>query len=67
MTPRRVGGGTYPVDMEESAAIEDASDLLSSLEVIEAQPLASRAAAYASLHDSLSRRLDTDVTGHGRP
>ncbi|MFB8386985.1 hypothetical protein ACFC3F_07585 [Microbacterium sp. NPDC055910] len=53
--------------MEESAAIEDASDLLSSLEVIEAQPLASRAAAYASLHDSLSRRLDTDVTGHGRP
>lgn len=33
-------------------------DLVTRLEVIEAQPLASRAAAYESLHDVLSGRLD---------
>lgn len=34
-------------------------DLLSTLEVIEEQPLAERAAAYAALHDELSRRLES--------
>lgn len=33
-------------------------DLLSTLEVIEEQPLAERATAYAALHDELARRLD---------
>ncbi|MBN9176920.1 MAG: hypothetical protein J0I43_06090 [Microbacterium sp.] len=33
-------------------------DLLSTLEVIEQQPLAERAAAYAALHDELARRLE---------
>lgn len=34
-------------------------DLLSTLEVIEDQPLDGRAAAYAALHDELARRLDS--------
>jgi len=38
----------------------DAGDLLSTLEVIEAQPLATRAQAYDSLHDALSRRLEAN-------
>lgn len=33
-------------------------DLLSTLEVIEAQPLATRAEAYDALHDTLARRLE---------
>lgn len=33
-------------------------DLVSALEVIEAQPLSTRADAYEALHDSLARRLD---------
>ncbi|WP_194408853.1 hypothetical protein [Microbacterium cremeum] len=37
---------------------DEADDLLSSLEVIEAQPLATRAEAYESLHDTLARRLE---------
>ena len=37
-------------------------DLLSRLEVIEAQPLATRAEAYDSLHDTLSRRLEAGPT-----
>ncbi|WP_309069694.1 hypothetical protein [Microbacterium sp.] len=32
--------------------------LVSRVRIIEGQPLASRAAAYASLHDELARRLD---------
>ncbi|MET0735154.1 MAG: hypothetical protein ABWY55_05865 [Microbacterium sp.] len=39
-------------------ADDDAADLLSTLEVIEAQPLSTRAEAYESLHDTLARRLD---------
>lgn len=39
------------------------SDLLSELEVIEAQPLATRAVAYDSLHDALARRLESGPTG----
>ncbi|WP_231560329.1 hypothetical protein, partial [Microbacterium hominis] len=34
-------------------------DLLSALEVIEEQPLAERATAYAALHDDLARRLES--------
>ncbi|MCM3696337.1 hypothetical protein [Microbacterium oleivorans] len=34
-------------------------DLLSTLEVIEDQPLAERAAAYALLHDELAKRLES--------
>ncbi|MFI8593542.1 hypothetical protein ACIGCK_03820 [Microbacterium sp. NPDC078428] len=33
-------------------------DLLSAIEVIEDQPLASRADAYAGLHEELTRLLD---------
>jgi hypothetical protein len=36
----------------------DPDDLLSTLEVIEAQPLPTRAQAYDSLHDTLARRLE---------
>jgi hypothetical protein len=36
----------------------DPDDLLSTLEVIEAQPLATRADAYETLHDTLARRLE---------
>lgn len=34
-------------------------DLLSTLEVIEQQPLAERAPAYSALHDELTRRLES--------
>lgn len=37
----------------------DDDDLVSALEVIEAQPLDTRAAAYESLHDALARRLES--------
>ena len=46
----------YPGDMDETR--DDRSDLLSQLEVIEAQPLATRADAYEALHDTQSRRLE---------
>lgn len=36
----------------------DPGDLLSTLEVIEAQPLATRADAYEALHDALARQLE---------
>ena len=45
--------------MDEPRVHEDETgDLLSTLEVIEAQPLATRADAYGALHDTLSRRLE---------
>ncbi|WP_342000383.1 hypothetical protein MRBLWH7_001297 [Microbacterium sp. LWH7-1.2] len=37
---------------------DEHGDLLSTLEVIEAQPLATRAEAYDTLHDALARRLE---------
>jgi hypothetical protein len=37
---------------------DETGDLLSTLEVIEAQPLVTRADAYDSLHDALARRLE---------
>lgn len=43
----------------DDARDEDDGDLLSQLEVIEAQPLATRAEAYEALHDTLSRRLES--------
>lgn len=48
------------------AADSDArrEDLLSALEVIEQQPLAERAAAYAALHDDLARRLESGPRDH---
>ncbi len=45
--------------MDQSSERDDeADDLLSTLEVIEAQPLATRAEAYEALHDTLARRLE---------
>lgn len=49
-----------------SDAAERREDLLSALEVIEEQPLSERAAAYASLHDELARRLDAGPAGGQR-
>lgn len=45
--------------MDQPSERDDAAgDLLSTLEVIEAQPLATRAGAYEALHDTLARRLE---------
>lgn len=44
------------------AADASREDLLSALEVIEDQPLAERAAAYAALHEELARRLESGPT-----
>lgn len=51
----------YRGSMSMDAADADArrEDLLSTLEVIEGQPLAERAAAYGALHDELARRLES--------
>lgn len=55
-------GEPYHERMDDSVTDQgDATaDLLSQLEVIEAQPLGSRASAYESLHDALARRLEAD-------
>ena len=45
--------------MDAADADARRDDLLSALEVIEQQPLAERANAYASLHDDLARRLES--------
>ncbi|MFT4214163.1 MAG: hypothetical protein QM622_05235 [Microbacterium sp.] len=45
--------------MDEQHENANRDDLLSALEVIEAQPLAERAAAYGALHDELTRRLES--------
>ena len=47
----------YPGVMDDTRD-DETGDLLSQLEVIEAQPLATRADAYEALHDELSRRLE---------
>ncbi|WP_322409367.1 hypothetical protein [Microbacterium invictum] len=39
------------------------SELLSALEIIESQPLAERADAFAAIHDDLARRLDQSLGG----
>lgn len=45
--------------MDAADADARRDDLLSMLEVIEEQPLAERANAYAALHDELARRLES--------
>jgi hypothetical protein len=45
--------------MDQAAPQDDEDDLLSTLEVIEAQPLGTRAGAYEGLHDALARRLES--------
>jgi len=44
-----------PATPEQSAE----SELVSRLRVIEEQPLAARAAAYASVHEELAKRLES--------
>lgn len=41
---------------------DEHADLISQLEVIESQPLATRAAAFDALHDELARRLESAPT-----
>lgn len=66
--PRRVDDATYPDDMDATDERDDArTDLLSALDVIEDQPLGARAAAYESIHDTLSRRLDAGPANPSRP
>lgn len=61
-------GGAYPGVMEHpSAAEQEQDDLLSTLEVIEAQPLGTRAEAYAGLHDALARRLESGPSAAPSP
>jgi len=63
--PLRSGTAPYPEAMDFSERSEDArADLLSALEVIEDQPLATRSAAYESLAESLARRLDSGPSSH---
>ncbi|MFL2002323.1 MULTISPECIES: hypothetical protein [unclassified Microbacterium] len=54
--------------MTDANRTEDAgpegSELISRLRIIEGQPLGDRAAAYASLHDELARRLESGPTDH---
>ncbi|MCD1269844.1 hypothetical protein B5M43_013525 [Microbacterium sp. MEC084] len=49
-------------DSSEERSAEDrqteGEGLVSQVRIIEGQPLADRAAAYASLHDELARRLE---------
>ncbi len=45
--------------MDAADADARRDDLLSTLEVIEGQPLAERATAYAAVHDELARRLES--------
>ena len=45
--------------MDAADADARRDDLLSAIEVIEQQPLAERAPAYAALHDELARRLES--------
>ena len=54
----------YPEGMAYTDPHDDEpTDLLSTLEVIEAQPLATRADAYEGLHDTLARRLESGPAG----
>ncbi len=41
---------------------EPGDDLVSQIEVIETQPLATRAAAFDALHDELARKLESGPT-----
>ncbi len=72
------GAPTYPEGMDRTASpapeqpgheqpgheqAVERDDLLSTLEVIEAQPLATRAGAYEGLHDALARELESGPAG----
>lgn len=46
---------------------DEQDDLVSTLEVIEAQPLANRAEAYDSLHDALARKLESGPSTSASP
>jgi hypothetical protein len=46
---------------------EGDDSLLSALEVIENQPLAERAEAFAAIHDDLARRLEGGSSPGGAP
>lgn len=50
-------------DQREDDDIPVGHELISRLRVIEEQPLAERAAAYASLHDELARSLESGPAG----
>ncbi|MCK6064865.1 MULTISPECIES: hypothetical protein [Microbacterium] len=43
----------------DDTATDAGHELISRLRVIESQPLADRADAYAALHDELARRLES--------
>jgi len=47
------------MSMDAGDSEERREDLLSTLEVIEGQPLGERATAYAALHDELARHLES--------
>jgi hypothetical protein len=67
VVPAIAGTAPYPGDMDRDDTRDDRSDLLSQLEVIEAQPLATRAVAYDALHDELARRLEAGPVGTAAP
>ncbi|MDQ1124408.1 hypothetical protein QE412_002981 [Microbacterium trichothecenolyticum] len=48
--------------MSDSTAPDAAPELLDRLRVIEEQPLAARAEAYAAVHEELARRLESAPT-----
>lgn len=54
-----VGGGTYSGTVSDETTAGPTDGLWSRLRLIEGQPLADRAAAYSTLHDELSRRLES--------
>jgi hypothetical protein len=66
--PHPAATATYPEHMDQGAPPNDErADLLSRLEVIEAQPLPTRAVAYEGLHDALARRLESGPLGTTSP
>jgi hypothetical protein len=65
--PRLSAPRTYSESMDPTGAHDEQVDLLSRLEVIEAQPLHTRAGAYEGLHDALARRLESGPTGTTSP
>lgn len=52
---------------ESDHSDDDGRELISRLRVIESQPLADRADAYAALHDELARRLESGPAPDGGP
>ncbi|UYO95991.1 hypothetical protein OED01_10265 [Microbacterium sp. M28] len=52
--------------MSDDSTTGPTDGLWSRLRLIEGQPLAARADAYSSLHDELSRRLESGARGDQR-